>query len=49
MYLKLKDWKLSDYEIDVDEALLKWFKQQRSENIAISGPLMVKARNLQEN
>lgn len=29
---------------DVDEALLKWFKQQRSDNIPVSGPLlMVKA------
>jgi transposase-like protein len=24
---------------DVDEALLKWFKQQRSENVPVSGPL----------
>ncbi|XP_023721482.1 tigger transposable element-derived protein 4-like [Cryptotermes secundus] len=29
---------------DVDEALLKWFKQQRSDNVPVSGPLlMVKA------
>lgn len=31
-------------QINVDEALLKWFKQLRSNNIPISGPLlMVKA------
>jgi hypothetical protein len=29
---------------NVDEALLKWFKQQRSDNVPVSGPLlMVKA------
>jgi predicted alpha-1,6-mannanase (GH76 family) len=28
----------------VDEALLKWFKQQKSDNVPVSGPLlMVKA------
>jgi hypothetical protein len=26
---------------DVDEALLKWFQQQRSENISVSGPLLM--------
>jgi hypothetical protein len=32
---------------DVDEALLKWFKQQRSENVPVSGPLlMVRAEEL---
>lgn len=25
---------------DIDEALLKWFKQQRSANVPISGPLL---------
>jgi hypothetical protein len=32
---------------DVDEALLKWFKQQRSENVPVSDPLlMVRAEEL---
>jgi len=26
---------------DVDEALLKWFKQQRSDNVPVSGPLLM--------
>jgi hypothetical protein len=25
---------------DVDEALLKWFKQQGSDNVPVSGPLV---------
>jgi hypothetical protein len=32
---------------DVDEALLKWFKEQRSENVPVSGPLpMVRVEEL---
>jgi transposase-like protein len=32
---------------DVDETLLKWFKQQRSENVPVCGPLlMVRLKNL---
>jgi hypothetical protein len=26
---------------DMDEALLKWFKQKRSENVPVSGPLLM--------
>jgi hypothetical protein len=26
---------------DVDEALLKWFKQQRCDNVPVSGPLLI--------
>jgi hypothetical protein len=26
---------------DVDEALLKWFKQERSNNVPVSGPLLM--------
>ena len=32
---------------DIDEALLMWFKQKRSENVPVSGPLlMTKAEKL---
>ena len=26
---------------DIDEAVLKWFKQQRNDNVSISGPLLM--------
>jgi hypothetical protein len=27
--------------VDVDEALLKWFKQEISDNVPVSGPLLL--------